>query len=155
MPRSRALPMSETSSGAKYSGKIEMMSTRMSGDRIRVEQARRAGRRRACRLSRSTSGTSAFTNGHETSPPAVARTTSRSWPWWRTSVDLADRLAADGHDGEADELVVVELVGVLGQRDVGRVDDEHGAAELLGGVAVAHALEPQQQDARCASGRPR
>ncbi len=60
---------------------------------------------------------------------------------------LADRLTLDGADAETDQLVVVELVGVLGP--LGGVDlgDEQDASQALGRTAVVVPLEVQQEAA--------
>ncbi len=68
----------------------------------------------------STSGTSAVTNGTSVSRPSGVRTASRSWaPPCTRPVTSPRRRAVDVVRREPDQLVVVELVGVLG-RLVGR-----------------------------------
>lgn len=59
--------------------------------------------------------------------------------------DGTDAGAVPGHHVEADELVVVELLGVV--RQFLRIDlgDQQGVAQRLGGGAVGHADEAQQQ----------
>ena len=83
---------------------------------------------------RSTSGTSAVTNGTSASRPSGVRMVSRSWaaPWIRPG-DRAQRRAVDVVRRQPDQLVVVELLGVL-RRRVGRdARVQHDAAGPLGG----------------------
>ena len=65
---------------------------------------------------------------------------------------LAQRRAVDVDDGEPDELVVVELLGVLGHLVVAERGVEDGAAHGLGGVAVGELLEGDQQGALVPAG---
>ncbi len=84
----------------------------------------------------STSGTSAVTNGKSTSRSGV-RITSRSWAASCSMRSSSPTTLAVGRlDAQADQLVVVELLGVLGQ--LVRVDRQRelGAARGLGGGAV-------------------
>ena len=91
----------------------------------------------------STSGTSAFTNGHQRVAP-VGGLDGRAGPGplrARAAVTVAERATVQVVDREPDELVVVELLGVLRRVVGGQVGVQHGAARGLGAVAVGDLLE--------------
>ena len=114
MPSRRALPMSDRSSGARYSGKIETTSTR-TGVTPRGRAARAGRRRRRGPPSRSTSGTIAATKGTCASRPSGSRTTSRSWAAPRSRpADLAEHGAGGVDDGQPAQLVLGEDVVLVG-----------------------------------------
>lgn len=62
--------------------------------------------------------------------------------------DRADLGALGGDHGEPDQFLVVVVVGVVGRGDVGGVDDEPRAAELLRGGAVVDPGEAHEQAPR-------
>ena len=100
----------------------------------------------------STSGTSAATNGHER-VAAVGRTHLQQVLARRAGPPVTSPSGRPSRSsrGEADELVVVELLGVLG-RLVGRdVGVQQQPARGLGGRAVGDLLEADQQASTGAS----
>ena len=95
----------------------------------------------------STSGTSAVTNGNSTSPWGVPMT-RRSWAaLCSTRVSSPTTVPSTVSTPEPDQLVVVELLGVL--RVLVRFDghDELGAASGLGRGPVGDLLEAHEQPA--------
>ena len=109
-PRSAALPMSDIPSGLKYPGKIVMMSMRTPPQGSISPGGGSMTRRPAAT---STSGTMAATNGTSSSRGPAGRLDHQQVLAVVTHIgDHTHRLAADGHGGETDELMIVELVRV-------------------------------------------
>ena len=63
-----------------------------------------------------------------------------------------DVTAGGGYHVEADQLMVVELIRIVGDGYVGRVDDEPRAAQLLRRVAVGDSGEADDQTASVGPG---
>ena len=59
--------------------------------------------------------------------------------------DGTDVAAGGGYHVKADQLMVVELIRIVGDGYVGRVDDEPRATQLLRRVAVGHSGEADDQ----------
>ena len=114
-----------------------------------------AGRRRVDRPSRSTSGTSARTKGTIASPPSVRRHHEQVL---RAVHHLARRLRASPPSvldhSQADELVVVELIGIVGGLIRVDIDRQQHAAQGLRPRCGRRPLRSAAAAVRCASGRP-
>ena len=122
-PASCALPASESRSGARYSGKIETtsMRTAQSSSGQRGDQAGPVGDLDAARRPRRRPGPARRRTAPAPRGRRRVRTASRSWPApWITSATSPTGVAVGGDHREPDQLVVVELLGVLGH--LGRVD---------------------------------
>src|SRR5260221_8840544 len=149
MPCCAALPISETSSGARYSGKMLTMSMRTTAslDAVEVEQALGQGDDHPAAL-----------DVHDRNEPLEERDQHLGGvgALHREDVlarqvqqvgDLAEDRAALVDDGEAEELVVVELLRVVrGLVRIG-IDDQDHVAQRLGGVAVGDAFEGEEEPA--------
>ena len=100
------------------------------------------------RASTSTSGTRAATNGTSASRPSGVRTASRSWAAVLQAGHLTDLRPVQVVHREPDQLVVVELLGVVrGAR--GRRGVQQDAAGRLRRRPVLDLVERQQQDPWC------
>src|SRR5690242_14108780 len=145
-PAERARPMSDRSSGLRYSGKIVTMSTLMCRP-SQFEQARWRGQYDP--PARDVNGR------HDRADERYERLPPVGHPHHEQvggrpvvdADDLTQRCAVHVHHGEADQLEVVELVGIVGLADLGRVDAQPDPARLLGAVAVHDALERDDQPA--------
>ena len=152
-PLSCALPGSESPSGARYSGKIE----------IDVDAHVRARREKSGLVVDDDPAAGDVDLGHERGDEReehlALRRTDHQEVLGRAvldAVELADGLTVGRLHAEPDELVVVELLGVLGQ--LGGVDaaGQLGAAGGLGGGAAVDLREADHQLARVgAASRPR
>src|SRR5215470_7386159 len=147
MPRSAALPSSETRSGPKYSGKIVMMSMR-TPSRPQIQQARRGVDHHPAtghvHVDRD--------RGHERDQYLATALRAGRWLDHQQILammahvgDDADRLPGRGHHGEPDQLVIVELVRLLRGADMIGVHRKPDAAQQLGPGPVGDAGEGDQQ----------
>src|SRR5215472_2350888 len=146
MPRSAALPSRETRRGAKYSGKIVMMSiftvpTRVGAGiaGIGARTARREVEQARGRVDDQLPGGHVHVDGDRGDegdeylrlPPRAGRGRDREQrlPVVEHIADGAHEFPGDGHHGQPGELVVVELVRVLERRDLRGVHREQHATQ--------------------------
>src|ERR1700740_1290222 len=149
-PRSAALPIKETLSGPKYSGKIVMMSI-CTGPSLqsvlRIQQARRRcdaqfpGRQVYLRDYGRNEGDHDL--GTRTFPDS--RDNQQILAVVQHIGDLANILAGQRPDGQPDQLVIAELVRVSNVLKVRRIDQKEDAAELVRLSPVREALELDEQ----------
>src|SRR5665647_1659555 len=146
MPAVRALPTSESSSGARYSGKIETTSMRISGLRLTV-----VGQQTARGVQHDATADDVdhrHDRSHERHQGAGARRLTDDEHVVRGQVldvqNGADRATVDVLDPEPRQLVRVPRVLLGGGGGVVRVDDELDPAQRLGGGPVENTFEQDE-----------
>src|SRR5215469_16548126 len=153
MPRSAAFPSRETRSGAKYSGKIVMMSIFTAPVQVvralsKVEQARWRVDDHFPRGQVHLHGDRGD-EGHEylrlPLGPGRGRDREQVLAGVEDVADRAHQFPGHGLHGQPGELVVVELVRVLRQGHVGSVHRQQDAAQRLGVGAADNLREADQQ----------
>ena len=155
MPSRRALPMSDRSRGARYSGKIETTSTRTEvtprGRAAPAGRRRRPGPPRGRPRARSRRRT-----GTWASRPSGSRMTSRSWAAPSSSPPTdPSRVPAGSTTASPRSCSSVKTSSSSASRrqHVGGVDDQARAAQRLGAGAVGDLLERHEPDAVVHPGR--
>ena len=142
------MPASERSSASKYAGKIEKRSRRTLTPRLRrLEGCHQSG---AVGDDDPTAGYVDLGDErgherHEGGPAVDGPHLEDVLGAVHDTGHLADDRAVQVHDAQTDQLVVVELLGVLGGLLGVEVGEQQGAAGPLGGVAVGELGEPHQQ----------